>query len=279
MGELLLCREPIASMPFYMEGISLNLYSLEELSYYIWSNTYLLEPDFMSEELCTWIDKEIGREALAAKLREIIHKNGKLVDFLTLILEDCGYCTRQEILTIRAAITELSERSEFECNKIRADRLMEKDKILSSIYEYKRLLESEDAKEQPVNLIGNIWHNLGTAYASLYLFDAAIDCFPQAYETNHDEESLKSELLAYRCKRDESGYIRAGITYGLDEMRLQELRNELSMASRGEGVVEFEQHLESVEQLRQMDQKVRYRDEIQEIIMSWKEDYRRLSRI
>ena len=51
MGELILCSEPIAAMPYYLEGVSLNIYSLEELSYYIMHNTYLIERDFMNEEL------------------------------------------------------------------------------------------------------------------------------------------------------------------------------------------------------------------------------------
>ena len=34
MGELILCSHPIAAMPYYIDNISLNVYSLEELCYY-----------------------------------------------------------------------------------------------------------------------------------------------------------------------------------------------------------------------------------------------------
>ena len=57
MGELFICNEPIAALPYYIEGISWNVYSIEELCYYIEHNTYLLDKDFMTEELCTWIGK------------------------------------------------------------------------------------------------------------------------------------------------------------------------------------------------------------------------------
>ena len=50
MGELLLCNEAIAAMPYYIEGVSINVYSIEELNYYIINNTYLLDDDFMSLE-------------------------------------------------------------------------------------------------------------------------------------------------------------------------------------------------------------------------------------
>ena len=52
MGELILCSHPIAAMPYYIDNISLNVYSLEELCYYIENHLYLIEADFMSEELC-----------------------------------------------------------------------------------------------------------------------------------------------------------------------------------------------------------------------------------
>ena len=54
MGELILCSHPIAAMPYYIDNISLNVYSLEELCYYIENHLYLIEADFMSEELCLW---------------------------------------------------------------------------------------------------------------------------------------------------------------------------------------------------------------------------------
>ena len=48
MGELILCSHPIAAMPYYIDNISLNVYSLEQLCYYIENHLYLIEADFMS---------------------------------------------------------------------------------------------------------------------------------------------------------------------------------------------------------------------------------------
>ena len=78
MGELLLCNEAIAAMPYYIEGVSINVYSIEELNYYIINNTYLLDDDFMSLELCTWIENHAHLPKLAMHLRTIISTNGRL---------------------------------------------------------------------------------------------------------------------------------------------------------------------------------------------------------
>ena len=51
MGELILCKQSIAATPFFLEDAALNVYSLEELSYYISKNTYLLNANFISTEL------------------------------------------------------------------------------------------------------------------------------------------------------------------------------------------------------------------------------------
>ena len=195
MGELLYCHEPIAALPYYVEGVGINIYSMEELCYYIAGNTYLLDTSFMNEELCTWIEKQMQVYKLAEQLREITRTDGKLSEYVQAILIYTGYHSMKEMQEIVLVIRQMEEKSDFECNKIRADRLMEKEKYLSSIYEYKRLLDSEDAKKENAFLVGSIWHNLGTAYARLFLFEEAIECYDRAYSLNQTEESLKECLL------------------------------------------------------------------------------------
>ena len=68
MGELLLCHETIAALPYYIEETGINIYSMEELSYYISGNVYLLDHSFMCESLCTWVEKQMHRVALGRKI-------------------------------------------------------------------------------------------------------------------------------------------------------------------------------------------------------------------
>ncbi len=279
MGELLFCNQPIAALPYYIEGISWNVYSLEELCYYIENNTYLLERDFMTEELCTWIGKEVKNEKLAERLRDIQRMDGRLSEYVLAILMECGYCSRETIKEIVRLIREMEEKSDFECNKVRADRLMEKEKYLSSIYEYKTLLESQDAGMQPPQLIGNIWHNLGTAYARLFLFQEAVHCYKKAFSLNGNEESLKEALMACRCLKDEVEFASIASASGLSEEEVVRIKNELSVASRNEVTKEFENKLEAIAMMNANGRKSEYQKAISDIIFSWKEEYRRICRI
>lgn len=279
MGELLLCKEAIAAMPYYLEGVSLNLYSLEELSYYIANNIYLLDRDFMCEELCTWIEKELFHIDLAKQLRELLREQGKLSEFVLAILKVSGYCTKAEIVEICTVLAQMEEKSDFECSKIRADKLMEKEKYLSSIYEYKHLLDSKEAMDESKEMIGNIWHNLGTAYARLFLFEEAIHCYENAYCRNHNEESYRELLFAYRCIHDEQGFIRAAREHGMDDATMQLLRDTLTNASQSENIHLFEQRLEELAQLLEQGKRQQYVKEVRSMIAHWKEEYRKISRI
>ena len=278
MSELLLCNQKIAEIPYYIEGISINIYSLEELCYYIMNNTYLIDKDFANAQLCTWIEIQMKQVELAEQLRKVMSENGSLEQFVMYILDSCSYCTRQEKAQIVSELEILQEKSDFECSKIRADKLMEKEKYLSAIYEYKRLLELDEIKSESDILIGNIYHNLGTAYARLFLFDNAIEAYMEAYSHNQNKESLKACLMADRCNHDEDGFNRTARENLISDMEIQEIKNELSIASRNEKTVEFEEKLEAIALLADRD-KNRYKEEISKLIFEWKEQYRRINRV
>ena len=82
---MILCSQMLAALPYYIDEASLHVYSMEELSYYILHNVYLLEADFMNEELCAWIEHEGRQKDLAEQLREILRRDGTLLEFVTCI--------------------------------------------------------------------------------------------------------------------------------------------------------------------------------------------------
>ena len=119
MGELILCNQNMAAFPYYVEEAAIGVYSLEELSYYICHNVYLLRSDFMNEDLCNWLDRELKLKDAADALREIVRKGGTLSEFVTCLLSQSGYCDRMQIAQIAQQIAELEHKSEYECSKIR----------------------------------------------------------------------------------------------------------------------------------------------------------------
>lgn len=279
MGELLLCHETIAALPYYIEETGINIYSMEEFSYYISGNVYLLDRSFMCESLCTWIEKQMKRTELAEKLRTCIRTEKRLSDFVFAILEDTAYCTMKEMQEIVFAVRQMEQKSDFECEKIRADQLMEKDKYLAAIYRYKHLLETADTKETSEVLRGNIWHNLGTAYARLFLFEEAGRCYERAYEYNKQKESLRECLMCCRCRHDEAMFAEIADKYQVNEMEQQEIENEISIACKSEKLEQFESRLEELAQQSGGAQKAKVKKDVMNMIVQWKKDYRRSCKV
>ena len=69
MGELILCSRPLAAFPYFLEDAGINIYSLEELCYYIEKNMYLLDERMMDEALCGWLETELAMPKTAGMLR------------------------------------------------------------------------------------------------------------------------------------------------------------------------------------------------------------------
>lgn len=278
MGELLLCDRPIAAMPFYLEGLSVNVYSLEELNYYILNNTFLLDSDFMSNELCEWIRDELKQPKLAEKLERIILYHGRLAEFVLEILDHTGYCTKSEKQKILENVKQLEEKSDFECSKMRADKLMENGEYLNGIYEYKKLLESKEADGENEQIKAKIIHNLGTAYARLFLFDDAAKYYRQAYLISHDSESLKECLLACICMHDNNAFRITADEFGVSQEQINNITEFFSQEGRDEEITSFDDKLDNMAAEKKAD-KDAYNKEMAAIILACKEQYRRMNRI
>lgn len=234
MGELILCTKPSAQRPYYLESASLNVYSLEELCYYIKNNTFLLDAGFMDDRLCNWIERELQQKDTAKKLRDVKEQDGILSEFVGCLLAASSYCTFDEQQKIINTVQEMEHKSEFECGKIKADRYLENQNYVLGIYEYQKLLKTAE-KEQP-HIVGAVWHNLGTAYAKLFLFGQAAECYSKAYEQNNNPESLRECLMAYWCDGDEQGLKEKMQTSTLPSQEIRKIADELERYSKNNAI-------------------------------------------
>ena len=66
MGYIL-CQVKRAKVPYYIENISMNIYSIEELCYYMYHNIYLLDETIINEGLCFWLRDELNLRRLYQK--------------------------------------------------------------------------------------------------------------------------------------------------------------------------------------------------------------------
>jgi len=196
MSEVFICTSQIASMPYYLENSGLNVYSIEELGYFLKENIELIDENFMHEELIDWIDEELHHRVLVQKLTAA-NGDGNINDFIEAILIACNILNKEEIYDVMSIFRQYKNRSAIERRKLKADSLVRRHLYLSAIREYEKLLNMDEIREYKKTFIGDIYHNLGCAYAGMFKFELAKESFSKAFMYNQNEKSriamLRSE--------------------------------------------------------------------------------------
>lgn len=278
MGALLLCNRPIAAMPYYIEALSLNIYSLEELCYVIEQHPILMDEGFFEDELLFWIEHEIGEGVLAEALRQSLRDGAGITRLVEQVLNATGYLPYEIALTTVRQIREMQHKSVFERRKMRADRYVENKKYKNALSEYRRILQmEEECRKNPV-VCGNIWHNMGTVYARLFLFEAARECFERAYQYNANLESIYEAMATCIYFEDHVEWRHLAKKYGIDAADAAELSEKYARMKQTEEVLEAESKIEELFQNEPgltQEQAMEENVALKQVLQTWKQEYQK----
>ena len=141
MSGYILCKASMASVPYYIQNIGTNIYSIEELCYYLHRDLYLVDASLMNAGLCRWISQELGMKELARRLLMLIeHGTVPLEDFVCEILRSINYLPQDELRSYRNKISALEKQSVPVREKLKGDCLMENRKYVNAIRVYLSLI-------------------------------------------------------------------------------------------------------------------------------------------
>lgn len=189
MGELILCTHPTASKPYEVTESRINLYTIEELCYYLEESLSILEETFFTEKLCDWISQELDFPELADALWGLIFKKASVSECVRLIFRMSQCYLPQELNSVEQTLESMKGKSLLERKKIKIDYQLDNKVYSNCIREYEKMLVSEEADSMSDEFKGSLYHNLGVAYAGMFLFTEAASCFSKAYHLNGREES------------------------------------------------------------------------------------------
>lgn len=147
MSGYILCQTKRAKLPYFIENISTNVYSIEELCYYLYHNLYLIDQTIMNEGLCSWIQEELELPALAAKLQFQISKFASAEDIVYPVFKEINYLTYEELKELNVRLQKMNEETPAMREKQKADALMENEMYVHAIQVYQNLLEREDLEK------------------------------------------------------------------------------------------------------------------------------------
>ena len=202
MSGYILCQVKKAQKPYSIENISTNIYSIEELCFYLCHNLYLVDESIRNEELLRWLEEELGLGKLAVKLQSHLRRNEALEEFLYPILKEINYLSYEEMRSLNGQLDKMEEEPLVIHRKKRGDCLVENGMYVNAIQTYREALKAEEPRP---GFYAGIYHNLGCAYSYLFQKEEALECFEKAYGISHTLSALRTFLIAfYHCKGKEA---------------------------------------------------------------------------
>lgn len=275
-----LCVGNYATTPYYIAGLEIPVYSMEELSFCLKENAFLLDMSMMRDELVDWIERECGLKALAAELGRLIHKQGSLSGFVTMILEYVGFYTTEEICEVEAILQKGAGLSNIERRKGQIDYLVKQKRYEAAVRGYDGLLaiwqeDENSGSELPAAKVkGAILHNKAVALIGLMLYDEAAAGFKLAYEIDGDIAHYKAYLAAKRIQLDDGAYISFAAEQTIGYEHTLELERKMERLLEDWKLQPEFQDLLTIREYRRNGQRQQYLEGCAEVLRNLKNTYR-----
>ena len=226
MSAVILCQVKQAVQPFYVNDAGLNLYSAEELCWFMEHNLPLLDRAFFEEPLQNWLRDELGLDRLAGTLEKLQKTEEDLLleELVLPVFDEIGWMLPAEEDAFAGKLREQERLSVPARRKIRADSLAGYRKYMMAIRLYRDILNGTETQGQ---LPGMIWHNMGVCYARMFQMDEAVDCFRRAWDILKGRASLQSLLYCCALRGGQEDFDRMADDCGADMAFRRELEEKL----------------------------------------------------
>ncbi|MCD8338163.1 MAG: hypothetical protein LUD18_13030 [Lachnospiraceae bacterium] len=237
-----LCLPRQANQPYYIENIRTSIYSLEELCFYLYNNICLIDESIINEKLCDWIRDELHLTRLYRQLYEQLEKietakertaraasgsaarhpsagsrpqegarKGKVPEanvasFVFPIFREAGYLNGQEMRDFQDKMAKLEVQSDEMKQKLRGDYLVREKMYARAVWVYRQILKNRNPGKLGSQFYAAVWNNLGTAYAGLFRFEEAAECFQESYHLMKTKETFRKYVSALPLFLSEEEY-------------------------------------------------------------------------
>ncbi len=273
MSGLILCGKQ-SDEPFYIESTGTNVYSIEELSYYLYNNIFLIGKEFFNDKLLDYLSEQLNMKSLAGKVKYLIDHRGTFPELMMLVIKSASYYNAQELDKLEDTLKLIGTKSVTERLKVRADIYMESGKSGQAMKIYREILTMPRVKNVTSDFYGKVYSNIGTIYTGRMEYSEAVEYFRKAFEFYPVEEIMKNIVMVDLLWENEQALV--------DDTMKYEVSNEL-LDMAGDEIKKLRQEALDSEKYSQIcstlvyDGKHNlddYYDNIQSIIDVWKNSYR-----
>lgn len=218
MGRVILCETIPAANSYIFPNTKIEVFSYEELCFYIYNNIALISQEYIGVPMFSWIETELKLPELAEKLRVAKEKETTdLTDLLTTILTFKEYYTIPEIKEFILQIERMKGLTPPQYRKMQADGFLRYHKYLKAAAIYDEILEQyPDIHNE--KLLGAIYHNRAVAMANNFELKDAMESYLKAYELTKNRSSLYEYLLLMATMRERSDIEVLAKYYDVEDM-------------------------------------------------------------
>ncbi len=226
MAKIIVCSPKQAETPFTFLNTKVEIYTYEELCFYIYNNTVLISKTALSDKLWSWIRDELDMPGLADRLAGLANKTPFAQDLLVEILNYGDYYTPDEVKTYAAAWQKYRKLSPLQREKLKADGYLGYRRFIRASIIYDGIIEQE-AEIQDKEFLGNVYHNRAVAAANNLDTEDAKRFFLKAYDLNSNQESLKGYFYVVSVTEDITTLKNEVHKMGLSERYFEDIMMEI----------------------------------------------------
>lgn len=182
--------------PFRIADADINIYSIEELAYYLYHNAYFVDESFFNEALIEYIDSQLCLKKIAKKLQYLSGAKTEFTEKVMTVVAGSRYYAENELKDFEKELKSISSKSMLERMYARARMLYENGRLLSAKAVYENILKSKNTKEQDSGFYAQVYVGIGEVLCRMFYFHEAIDEFYLAYERDSSKDILKHIINA-----------------------------------------------------------------------------------
>ena len=275
MGKLIQCSSPLALTPYHFRLIDTNVYSMEEVCYYIWHNIYMIQEEVFDREFVMWIEKELHMEETSHKLACLIQDHKNLKDIVVTICCSCDYYDEEEINALIRLMDEIEQMPAYARKKHKGDTYLACHSYEKALEEYEKVFESDEILHAEKEAYGSIFHNMGVAYSNLAEFRKAAEYFLKAYEQNKKDASLSQGLFALRLSKDVEGYKKALVDFDVSPEKQLQWEKEYTQVISQSSQCREALKIEKLRNVMKSGNVAEYYDKVHKYVLDWKNEYRK----
>lgn len=269
MGKLILCHEIKAKNPFYIRVIEKNIYTIEELCYFLYNEIYFVEEFHDWLELAGWLKREMKMDELAVKLQRLVVSYDTKLQMIMSILEYSRYLSGEELIEYEKKVEQIHKSTGVMRHKKKADYFVKIGKYNQAIEKYNYIIRNETTDS---NIIADVYHNLGVVYGYMYNFEKAAEYFLKSFSAVPSSESLKSYKLSLKLANkecdDDKAVMNLPSVQQLDSIIEDEIQTIVDEKFSSNEL------LESLQKKKSDGKVSEYYENIESILRAWKEECR-----